>query len=126
MAGGRSDPARLAERSGSAAGLQAGVNRAGTGQRIDRAGRPGVARITVVEDADQLAEVGARRVTALLDEAFTRQPTTSLVLTGGHTPERLYERLAAERIDWARVHVFWGDERQVPPDHPDSNYGMAY
>lgn len=49
-----------------------------------------------------------------------------LVLSGGSTPRPLYEQLAqAEDIDWSSVHVFWGDERAVPPDHADSNYRMA-
>jgi 6-phosphogluconolactonase len=50
-------------------------------------------------------------------------------LSGGSTPRRLYERLAgpeiAPRFPWDRVHWFWGDERFVPHDHPESNYGMA-
>ena len=53
----------------------------------------------------------------------------ALNLSGGSTPKALYTRLASEshsgRIDWARVQVFFGDERFVPPDHPDSNYRMA-
>jgi 6-phosphogluconolactonase len=50
-------------------------------------------------------------------------------LSGGSTPRALFRLLAnpdfAPRIDWSRVHIFWGDERCVPPDHQDSNYGMA-
>lgn len=53
----------------------------------------------------------------------------SVALSGGSTPRALYERLSAndmaERIPWPEVHLFWGDERCVPPDHPDSNYGMT-
>ena len=53
----------------------------------------------------------------------------ALNLSGGSTPKALYTMLATEpyrrRIDWARVHLFFGDERFVPPDHPDSNYRMA-
>ena len=51
-----------------------------------------------------------------------------LVLSGGSTPRRVLERLAAPdgvAVDWSRVHFFWGDERYVPRDHPDSNYRMA-
>jgi 6-phosphogluconolactonase len=52
-----------------------------------------------------------------------------LALSGGSTPRPLYELLAsrpfATRIDWPRVHMFWGDERCVPPDQPESNYRMA-
>jgi 6-phosphogluconolactonase len=57
------------------------------------------------------------------DGAFT------VCLSGGSTPRPLYERLAdppiASRFPWNRAHWFWGDERFVPHDHPDSNYGMA-
>lgn len=53
----------------------------------------------------------------------------SVALSGGSTPRALYERLAAnemaERIPWEKVHLFWGDERCVPPDHPESNYGLT-
>ena len=49
-------------------------------------------------------------------------------MSGGSTPAALYSLLAspplADDIDWSRWHVFWGDERCVPPDHPDSNFGM--
>jgi 6-phosphogluconolactonase len=54
----------------------------------------------------------------------------AVCLSGGSTPRRLYERLAtpaiASRFPWSRAHWFWGDERFVPHDHPDSNYRMAY
>src|SRR5690606_37380083 len=52
-----------------------------------------------------------------------------IALTGGNTPRPLYARLAEPVepaiVDWSRVKVFFGDERTVAPDHPDSNYGMA-
>ena len=53
----------------------------------------------------------------------------AVALSGGATPRPVYERLAAaplsERLPWPRIHWFWGDERFVPPDHPDSNYRMV-
>jgi 6-phosphogluconolactonase len=53
----------------------------------------------------------------------------AVCLSGGSTPRQMYERLAtpaiASHFPWSRVHWFWGDERFVPHDHPDSNYGMA-
>jgi 6-phosphogluconolactonase len=54
-------------------------------------------------------------------------PTLSLALSGGNTARRCYERLAAsiDRIDWSCVHVFWSDERCVPPDSPYSNERLA-
>jgi 6-phosphogluconolactonase len=52
----------------------------------------------------------------------------SIALSGGETARRCYERLAedaATQIDWWKVDVYWGDERCVPPDHPESNYRLA-
>ncbi|MBU0484664.1 MAG: 6-phosphogluconolactonase [Proteobacteria bacterium] len=53
----------------------------------------------------------------------------TLVLTGGQSPQKLYESLAssvyADRMPWQQTYIFWGDERCVKPNHPDSNFGMA-
>jgi 6-phosphogluconolactonase len=53
----------------------------------------------------------------------------TLALSGGSTPRDLYDLLSgpgwSDRLPWARTEVFWGDERCVPPDHPDSNYRLA-
>ena len=63
-------------------------------------------------------------VTCVLEKSFF-----SLVLSGGRTPRRLYEQLAGapfrDTLPWGNIHVFWGDERCVPPDHAESNYSMA-
>jgi 6-phosphogluconolactonase len=49
-----------------------------------------------------------------------------LALSGGSTPRGMHQMLAgAEGIDWSNVHIFWGDERTVPPDDPESNFRMA-
>ena len=65
----------------------------------------------------------ATEVAALLDEAA--EAGGHVVLTGGSSPKRAYE-LAAERdVDWSRATVWFGDERCVAPEHPDSNFGMA-
>ena len=91
-----------------------------------------MARVTVADDDVQLAATAALRITILIELAIAARGGAVLCLSGGRTPERLYETLADKhepwrtRIDWSRVHVFWSDERHVPPDHPDSNYGMAY
>jgi 6-phosphogluconolactonase len=61
--------------------------------------------------------------------AIARGGVFSVCLSGGSTPRRLYGQLAdpifASRLPWDRMHWFWGDERFVPYDHPDSNYRMA-
>ena len=65
-----------------------------------------------------------------LIEAFRARPldTFSLALSGGNTARRCYERLAdraGSQVDWWKVDIYWGDERCVPHDHPDSNYRLA-
>lgn len=63
----------------------------------------------------------------LVDWLTGRQRTT-IALSGGSTPKLLFQVLAekyADKIDWSGIHLFWGDERCVPPDHADSNYGMT-
>ena len=83
----------------------------------------------VFSTADALAEAAAEYVVHLAHAAVTERGRFSLALSGGSTPRALHAHLAAEPlrsdVDWGRVHVFWGDERCVPPDHPDSNYRMA-
>ena len=65
----------------------------------------------------------------LVARAAASRHSFSLALSGGSTPKLLYQALAMppwrDRMPWERVHLFWGDERFVPPDHPDSNQRMA-
>jgi 6-phosphogluconolactonase len=90
-----------------------------------------MARLTIVADEEALAVESAERVTRGIEGAVADRGSAVLALTGGRTPQRLYGLLGDEthswraRIDWVRVHLFWGDERHVPPDHPDSNFAMA-
>jgi 6-phosphogluconolactonase len=78
------------------------------------------------EDAEALAHHVAEWLCGL---ARASDRTFAVSLSGGSTPRRLYELLStpqiASRFPWSRVHWFWGDERFVPHDHPDSNFGMA-
>ena len=74
----------------------------------------------VLETAEDVAESAAAEIAAALSEG-----ARTLVLTGGTTPKRCYELLTQADITWGRVTVLFGDERCVPPDHPDSNYRMA-
>lgn len=89
---------------------------------------PSVA-ISLFEGADRLAEAAAELFVARACRAIESGRQFNVALSGGSTPLRLFRSLAAEpyrdRVSWDRVHLFWGDERSVPPDHPDSNFGAA-
>ena len=75
---------------------------------------------TVLATAEEVAAAAAAEIAEAL-----RDGARTLVLTGGTTPKRCYELLAELDVQWGRVAVLFGDERCVPPDHPDSNYRMA-
>lgn len=83
-------------------------------------------RVEVVPTADDLVRVAAELVTAAAIISIAQRGAFSIALAGGSTPRPLYARLADDQdINWKQWHLFWGDERCVPPDHPDSNYGMV-
>ncbi len=88
-----------------------------------------MAEVTVYANPGALADAAAAHIVRLAREAVEARGRFVLALSGGATPGATYVRLAqddlAGQVDWARVHVFWGDERCVPPDHPDSNARMA-
>lgn len=79
----------------------------------------------------EVAAAAAAEVLARGAEAVTARGAFALALAGGSTPRVLYALLAdpggpfATRMPWQRTQVFFGDERHVPPDHPDSNFRMA-
>src|SRR2546430_786482 len=79
-----------------------------------------MAEFTVLATAEEVAEAAAAEIADAL-----RGGAKTLVLAGGTTPRRCYELLAELDVEWGRVAVLFGDERCVPPDHPDSNYRMA-
>lgn len=60
-----------------------------------------------------------------IQQAIAERDKCTIVLAGGSTPKPLYEALAQAELPWSKLHIFWGDERYVPLDHPDSNAAMA-
>lgn len=76
-----------------------------------------------------LSRAAAEYICEIAGEAVSKRGVFTIVLSGGTTPRLLYEELAKEphasRVDWQRTHLFWGDERCVPSDSPDSNYSSA-
>ena len=84
--------------------------------------------VRVYESTEALAEAAAGEFEARAAGAIEERGRFTVVLAGGSTPRATYETLArdyAGRIDWGKVHVFFGDERTVPPDDEGSNYRMA-
>lgn len=83
-------------------------------------------RLRVFESSEALVQAAADFI---LEQAAESRGRFAVALSGGDTPEPVYRRLArgagAGRFPWDRAHWFWGDERFVPPTHPDSNFRMA-
>lgn len=92
--------------------------------------RLGGAQLIVVDDADAVARESARRVVTALAEAVAQRGVAHLALTGGSAAVPLFLELRKpanrDALDWRRVHLWWGDDRFVPIDHPQSNAGVAY
>ncbi|HET8808010.1 MAG TPA: 6-phosphogluconolactonase [Methylophaga sp.] len=87
------------------------------------------AQAKILPDAGQLITAATEQFVATARIAIAKRGVFYVALAGGSTPKGLYEKLATEpyrqQIDWARVQLFFGDERCVPADHEDSNYKMA-
>jgi len=87
------------------------------------------ATLTVCADPATLAESAANLIIDAATEAVRERGRFMLCLAGGETPRKTYELLArpefSARVRWDRTWAFFGDERVVPPDHPESNYRMA-
>jgi 6-phosphogluconolactonase len=84
--------------------------------------------VQLYETPEALAEAAARAFVDRAAESIAERGRFAVALAGGSTPKATYGVLArdhAEDVDWPNVHVFFGDERTVPPDHEDSNYRMA-
>ncbi len=92
--------------------------------------RLGGARLEVAADEEAAADQSARLTVETLSAAIAERGTAHVALTGGSSAISLYRALVAAEyraaLDWKRVHLWWGDERFVPIDHPESNAGLAY
>ena len=85
--------------------------------------------IKIYDDPEAVATAATARFVELAADAVGARGSFSVALAGGSTPKRIYELLAGDdwrgRVRWDDVHIFFGDERSVPPDHHESNYRMA-
>jgi 6-phosphogluconolactonase len=87
------------------------------------------ATVRVYRDPEELALKAARRFARLADQYVVGCGRFTVALSGGSTPRAMFSLLSAhpfaDTVPWSSIYFFWGDERCVPPDHPDSNYRMA-
>lgn len=84
--------------------------------------------LNIYDTADEVLTGLAEYFVIIGSEAITKNGKFSVALSGGSSPKKLYELLAGsykDQLDWEKVFFFFGDERNVPQDHPDSNYLMA-
>jgi 6-phosphogluconolactonase len=85
--------------------------------------------VRVFDDVASLVRATADEIVSIAREAVDARGRFAWALAGGSTPRDVYRLLASddyrERMPWNAIHCFWGDERHVPPDHPDSNFRMA-
>lgn len=75
--------------------------------------------------AQKAAEACCRNILPCLEEAVSGHGLAKIALSGGSTPKLLFQALAGSDFDWKQVHVFWVDERAVPPSDAESNFLLA-
>jgi 6-phosphogluconolactonase len=102
---------------------------ADTGANRNASPREVLPGVLASADPEDVARTAARRFVDWAWQAIARDGQFHVALSGGSTPSKLYRLLATaeyrSQVDWAKVHLFWGDERAVPPDDAQSNYGTA-
>ncbi|HJT58531.1 MAG TPA: 6-phosphogluconolactonase [Ktedonobacteraceae bacterium] len=86
--------------------------------------------IAIYPNIDVISQQAAQYIVRIATESIARQSRFTIALSGGTTPRKLYGLLGTEpylsQIDWVLTHIFWSDERCVPPDNEESNYHMAH
>ena len=85
----------------------------------------GTRRIEVFPDKAALVSRALVRTVEILETAIAQTGRATIALAGGSTPKPLYAALGQQALPWDAIHIFWGDERYVPPTDADSNEGMA-
>ncbi len=98
-------------------------------EELTRVGEQGATRVMIAADREELARVAAEQLARSAARAVAARGRFTLALAGGSTPRDLYHRLAQEPLSsampWSGVHLFWGDERCVPPENEESNFRMV-
>jgi 6-phosphogluconolactonase len=78
-----------------------------------------------LSDAQAAAAAAAHHIVNILEEVLSGQDLATIAVSGGSTPKLLFPILAKTRFEWNRVHLFWVDERCVPPTDDASNFKLA-
>jgi 6-phosphogluconolactonase len=81
--------------------------------------------VEVLANREELIDRSLGIVLSKIHAAIAERGVCTIAAAGGSTPEPLYRALSTQDLPWDKIHVFWGDERYVPPEHPDSNQKMA-
>jgi 6-phosphogluconolactonase len=82
-------------------------------------------QVEIVADRETVIARSLDIILEKIEIAIEQRGIFTIALAGGGTPKPLYEKLATLELPWEKMHIFWGDERYVAPEHPDSNEGMA-
>jgi len=82
-------------------------------------------QVKVYPDKKALITSAQEFIINKIKDTITKKDMCTIALAGGSTPKPIYEAIALSDLSWDKIHVFWGDERYVPPTHPDSNEKMA-
>mgnify|MGYP001008074648 CR=1 FL=1 len=86
-------------------------------------------KIKIFSSAKQLTQAAVTCFVELAQQSIAKQDGFAVALSGGSTPRSIYQELAKSEhqtfLNWEKIHLFWGDERHVPPDDPESNYKMV-
>ncbi len=81
--------------------------------------------VEILPDKLALTQRSLELLLTKINTAIEQRGQCTMALAGGSTPKPIYEALANQSLPWQQIQVFWGDERYVAPDHPDSNQKMA-
>jgi 6-phosphogluconolactonase len=85
--------------------------------------------VSIYPDVDSLSRAAAEMFSQVADQAIAERKRFLVAISGGSTPKRLFQILSrppyAQGLAWENIHFFWCDERLVPADHPESNFGQA-
>lgn len=86
-------------------------------------------RIHIYPNKEKLVIATTEQIVNLIGQAIQKNGFCNIALSGGNTPREVYSMLAMhpyrDRVNWNGIHLFWGDERMVPPEHQDSNFRMV-